>query len=128
MSVIISSDFGVKWLCIALGIFSTKLYVVPCTQVYMLYVAIDVSKHCKKMEHSYKKHLGDHENKNLMSIHKSEYMNVIILGCLVMTTLYFPLCIYSSHPLPPQTFRSLCLRHSGKSLSSEGSVLTAKVN
>jgi hypothetical protein len=40
----------------------------------MLYFATIVGKHCKNMEHSYKKHPCDHENKNVMFIHKSKYM------------------------------------------------------
>ncbi len=39
------------------------------------------------MEHSYKKHPCAHENNNVMFIHKSKYTSVIILGCLVKTTL-----------------------------------------
>jgi hypothetical protein len=53
----------------------------------MLYVATIVSKHCKKMEHSYKNLPYDHDNKNVMSIHTSKYMNVIVLGCFVMIIL-----------------------------------------
>jgi dolichyl-phosphate-mannose--protein O-mannosyl transferase len=86
----------------------------------MLYVVTIVSEHCKKMEHSYKKHPRDHENKNVMSIHRSKYMNVILLGCLVTITFCLPLNFYYSLPLPPQTFRSLCLCHSGWSMSSAG--------
>jgi hypothetical protein len=60
----------------------------------MLYVATIVNEHCKKMEHSYKKHPRDHENKNVMSIHRFKYMSVIVLGCLVTTTLCLPLYLY----------------------------------
>jgi len=72
------------------------------------------------MEHSYRLQPHDHENKNVVSIHRSKYMNVIILGCLVTTTLYLHLYFYSSPPLPPQTFRLLRLCHFDMSLSSEG--------
>ncbi len=72
------------------------------------------------MEHSYIKHPCDNENKNVLSIHRSEYMSVVVLGCLVMTTLCLPLYLYSSLPLPPQTFISLCLCCSNKFLSSIG--------
>jgi len=53
----------------------------------MLCVTTIVNKHCNKMEHSYIKHPCDNENKNVLSIHRSEYMSVVVLGCLVMTTL-----------------------------------------
>jgi hypothetical protein len=86
----------------------------------MLYVATTINKHCKKMEYSFKKNLCDHENKNVVFIHKSKYISVIVLGCLVMTTLCLPLYLYLSPPLPPQTFKSLCLCHSGRSLSLAG--------
>jgi hypothetical protein len=46
----------------------------------MLYATIIINKHCKKMGHSYKKHLHDHENKNVMFIHMSKNISVIILG------------------------------------------------
>lgn len=64
---------------------------------------------CKKL---------DHENKNVVSIHRSKYMSVIILGCLVRNILYLPLYLYFPPPLPPQTFKSLNLCHFGRSLSS----------
>jgi hypothetical protein len=83
----------------------------------MLYVATTISKHCKKMEYSYKKHPRDHDNKNVMFIHKFEYISVIALGCLVTTTFYLPLYLYFPPPLPPQTFILLCLCCSSKSLS-----------
>ncbi len=47
----------------------------------MLYAGTIINKHYKKMEHSYRIHPNGHENKNVVSIHWSEYMNVIILGC-----------------------------------------------
>jgi len=71
---------------------------------HMLYDATTINKHCKKMEHSYKKNPCDHENKNVVFIHMSKYISVIILGCLVMTTFCLPLYLYLSPPLPPQTF------------------------
>ncbi len=83
----------------------------------MLYVVTIVSKHCKKMEHSYKKHPRDHENKNVMFIHRSKYMSFIVLSCLVTTIFCLPLYFYYSLPLPLQTFRSLRLCHYGWSLS-----------
>jgi hypothetical protein len=61
----------------------------------MLYVTTIVSKHYKKMEHSHKKHPYDHENNNVVPIHRSKYTSVIILGCLVTITLYLPLYFYS---------------------------------
>jgi hypothetical protein len=39
------------------------------------------------------------------------------LGCFVKTTFSLALFFYYSLPLPPQTFISLHLHHSGKSLS-----------
>jgi hypothetical protein len=46
------------------------------------------------MEHSYRKHPHDRENKNVVNIHESEYISVIVLGCFVKTSLYLALFIY----------------------------------
>jgi hypothetical protein len=55
------------------------------------------------MEHSYRKHPCDCDNKNIMFIHKFEYISVIVLGCFAKTPLCLALFLYSSPPLPLQT-------------------------
>jgi hypothetical protein len=92
----------------------------------MLYDATIIHKHCKEWNIHKKKHPHDHENKNVVSIHKSEYISVIVLGCLVKTTLCLALYIYYSPPLPPQTFKLLHLCCFDKSLSLEVNVLTTE--
>jgi hypothetical protein len=81
------------------------VYQTTCNTTYpsskdMLYVVTTLNKHCKKMEHSYRKNPCDHENKNVVSIHMFEYISVIVLGCLVTTTLCLPLYLYPSPPFP----------------------------
>lgn len=64
----------------------------------MLYVASTINKHCKIMEHSYGEHAHDHENKNVVSIHKFDIS--VILDCLVKIILYLALYIYIFFPSP----------------------------
>jgi hypothetical protein len=118
---LVSDDFEVNWMCIAIRFLSTKLHVVPYTQVvktcYMLQLLlvniIRVGTFIQKTPlWSWKF--------NVVCIHRFKYMSVIIRGCLVKTTIYLPLYIYSSPPLPPQTFRSIRLRRSNRSLNSVG--------
>ncbi len=54
------------------------------------------------MEHSYRKHPCDHDNNNVMFIHKFEYISVIVLGYFVETLICLALFFYSSPPLPLQ--------------------------
>ncbi len=58
----------------------------------MLYFATIIGKHCENTEHSYK-HPCDHENKNVVFIHKYEYMmgNTNLNATNLMHVHYFSL-------------------------------------